>query len=49
MTHLQLCCSRCFNHISTLAKPCPHCGYEHALTEEGKRRIKKLYKKKKEK
>ena len=40
---LQLCCGRCFNPIKTMAVPCPNCGYEHALTEEGKQRIKTLY------
>jgi len=33
---LEMVCAKCGKSIGTILEPCPHCGYQHPLTEAGK-------------
>lgn len=35
--YMQLVCAKCHKPISTILEPCPSCGYQHPLTEYGKK------------
>ena len=39
--YMQKVCAECGERISTILRPCPHCGYQHPLTKAGKEMAKK--------
>jgi len=41
INYLIQLCSNCHKPHSDICKPCPHCGYQHPLTEAGKEYCKK--------